>query len=153
MEKQIKIVLRPIDETFAENLRELRQVQHNVRFVEVVRDGLASEAHFVPRLLPDGWFEVDGWRHPLVELEKVTVYLTIPRPAVDEVVAQGWKGVTRNGSSIVGTVLATGPEEARAEVERQLSKPGREGTFLLWKGQGRCVACAADSTKIYSEAD
>ena len=82
MSKSIQITLLPTDEAFAENLRELREIQPNVEFVSVVRNGTAQEARFVPYILPPGdWFEYDGWRCKLAEIERVIVYLSIERPS------------------------------------------------------------------------
>ena len=74
--KSIKLHFLPTDETFKENLHELRAIQAVVSHVNVVRDGTARSCDFVPRVLPDGWFDY-GFRCPLSEINSVTVYLRI----------------------------------------------------------------------------
>ena len=80
MAKSIKLHLLPTDETFQENLHELRAIQANVSHVNVVRDGVARACDFVPRVMPlpdSKWFEYDGFRCPLSEIGSVTVYLMV----------------------------------------------------------------------------
>ena len=77
MEKSIKLHFLPTDETFQENLHELRAIQANVSHVNVVRNGTARSCDFPPRVRQDGWFEYDGFRCLLSEISSVTVYLRI----------------------------------------------------------------------------
>ncbi len=75
--KSIKLRFLPNDETFRENLHELRAIQAVVSHVNVVREGTARSCDFVPRVRQDGWFEYDGFRCSLSEINSVTVYLRI----------------------------------------------------------------------------
>ena len=75
--KSIKLTLLPTDETFQDNLHELRDIQASVSHVNVVRRGRARSCDFVPRVRLDGWFEYDGFRCELGEINSVTVSLHI----------------------------------------------------------------------------